>query len=84
MQIAEKTLCNSAAKPPEVSVATQHSNFSSKAISKIIAEAEARKHLPQQCLGNFFASVIQQISVFALAILLAVFGSCFGNVVLFN
>ena len=45
MQIAKKTLCNGAAKPPEVSVATQRSNFSSKAISKIIAEAEARKHL---------------------------------------
>ena len=36
--------------------------------------------VPQQ----FFANVIEQISVFALTIPLAVFGSYFGNVVLFN
>ena len=54
---------------------TQHLNFSSKAVSKIIAEAEAKKN---------FVDVIKEISVFALAIPLAVFGSYFGNVVLFN
>ena len=63
----------------------QRSNFSSKAIGKIIAEAEAKKNiLPRQCLSNFFANVIEQISVFALAIPSAVFGSYFGNFVLFN
>ena len=38
----------------------QRWNFSSKAIGKIIAEVEAKKHyLPQQCLGNFFADIIE-------------------------
>ena len=32
----------------------------------------------------FFADVIEQISVFALAIPSAVFGSYYGNIVLFN
>ena len=58
----------------------QHSNFSSKAVGKIITEAEAKKKL----FANFFANVIEQISVFALAIPSVVFGSYFGNFVLFN
>ena len=59
----------------------QHSNFSSKAVGKIITEVDAKKYyLPWQ----FFANVIKQISVLALAIPSAVFGSYFGNVVLFN
>ena len=63
----------------------QRSNFSSKAVRKIIAEAEGKKHyLPRQCLGKSFANVMEQISVFALAIPSAVFESYFGNVVLFN
>ena len=38
----------------------QRWNFSSKAIGKIIAEVEAKKHyLPRQCLGNFFADIIE-------------------------
>ena len=69
----------------QVNLIIQRSNFSSKAIGKTIAEAEAKKHyLPRQCLGNFFANVMEQISVFALVIPSAVFGSYFGNVVLFN
>ena len=33
---------------------------------------------------QFFANIIEQISVFALAIPSAVFGGCFGKVALFN
>ena len=43
-----------------------------------------QNNLPQQCLGNFFADVIKQISVFALAIPSAVLGTYYSNVVLFN
>ena len=50
----------------------QRSNFSSKAIIKIIAEVD------------FFANVVEQNSVFALEIPSAVFWSDFGNVILFN
>ena len=72
--------------PPTITTLTlkaERSNFSSNAVGKIIAEAEAKKN-HQQNLSNSFANVIEKISVFALAIPLAVFGSYFGNVVLFN
>ena len=65
-------------------LATQRSNFSSKAIGKIIAKAEAKKTFASAVPRQYFAEVIEQISVFALAIPSAVFGSYFGNVVLFN
>ena len=35
----------------------QRLNFSDKVVGNIIAEAEAQKHLPRQCLGNLFAEV---------------------------
>ena len=59
-------------------------NFSSKAIGKIIADVEAKKTFASAVPRQFFANIIEQISVFALAIPSAVFGSYFGNVVLFN
>ena len=62
---------------------SQHLNFSSKAIGKIIAEAEKIIYLGSAS-GIFFADVIKQISVFALAIPLVIFESYFGNVILFN
>ena len=62
----------------------QHSNLSSKAFHKIIAEAEDKHYLPWQYLSNFFADVIKQISAIALAIPSALFGSYFSSVVLFN
>ena len=67
-----------------LSLLSQRWNFSSKVVGKIIAEGEAKKHLPRQCLGKFFADVIEQISVFVLAIPSPVSGNYFGNVVLFN
>ena len=63
---------------------SQHSSFSSKAVGKMIARAKTKKHLPRQCVGNFFVNVIKQIFVFALAIPSAIFGSYFCYVVLFN
>ena len=62
----------------------QRSNFSSKAVGKIIAEAEAEKTFASAVPRQFFVDVIEEISVFALAIPSAVFGSFFGNVILFN
>ena len=59
-----------------MNIRMQRSNFSSKAVGKIIAKVEAKK--------TFFADIIEQISVVALAIPSAVFGSYFSNVVLFN
>ena len=57
----------------------QHSNFSSKAISKIIAEVEAKKTLFTSAVpGNFFADVIEQ------KIPSAIFESYFCNIVLFK
>ena len=67
-----------------LSLLSQRWNFSSNVFGKIIAEVETKKNLPRQCLSNFFADVIEQISVFALAIPSAAFGNYFGNVVLFN
>ena len=56
------------------------SNFSSKVVWKIIVMGEAKKYyLPRQCLGNLFANVIWQISLFASVTPWTVF----GNVVLF-
>ena len=47
----------------------QHSNFSSKAVDKIIAEVEAKKTLLASAVPRlFFADVIEQISLFDLAI----------------
>ena len=47
----------------------QSSKFSSRAVSKIITEAEAKKTLSASAVPwQFFADVIEQISVFALAI----------------
>ena len=63
----------------------QYLNFNSKAAGKIIAEAEASKTLFASAVPwQFFSDIIEQISVFALAIPSAVFRSSFGNVVLFN
>ena len=62
---------------------SQHSNLSSKAIGKIIAEVEEIIYLGSAS-GIFFADVIKQISVFALAIPLVIFESYFANVILFN
>ena len=47
---------------------TQHSNFSSKTVGKIIAEAKAKKTFASALPRQFFANAIKQISVFALAI----------------
>ena len=55
-----------------------------KSSAKLLPRWKLKKHLPRQCLSNLFANVIEQISVFALAIPSAVFGNYFGNVVLFN
>ena len=62
----------------------KRSNFSSKAVGKIIAEVEAKKTFASTESRHFFADLIEQISVFALAIPSAISESYFGNVVLFN
>ena len=58
-----------------------HLSFSSKAVGKIIAEVEAKKTFASAVLRQFFVDVIEQISVFALAIPSVVFGSYFDNVI---
>ena len=62
----------------------QCSNFISKAVGKIIVEAEAQNAFGSAMSRQFFADVIEQISVFVLSIPSSVFESYFGNVVLFD
>ena len=59
----------------------QRSDFSSKAVGKIIAEAEAKKTFASAVPRYFFCQH-KQISIFALAIPSAVFRSYFCNFVL--